>query len=148
MTLMDPEWQSIMAEVGLISAVIGTVLVMQKNKIEHKKRLKLGIILIAIGADILMLFLRRTPSFDLGFNTMILMGLWGVYYFGLSGENETRCNPRKMEIFEMKERRQLLNLEEEKPYLYILTGCFIMKVSIVTFFIGVIGSAIRMKMGY
>lgn len=147
MTLMDPEWQSIMAGSGLVSVVIGVALVMLKNKIEHKNRLKLGIILIATGADILMLFLRRTPSFDIGFNAMILMGLWGGYYFGLSGENETRCNPRKLEVFEMKERRHLLDVEDEKPYLYILTGCFIVKVSIVTFFIGVVGSAMR-KIGY
>ncbi|MDD5158821.1 MAG: hypothetical protein PHI47_02120 [Sulfuricurvum sp.] len=148
MTLMEPEWQRIVAGSGFASAILGVVLVMLKNKIEHKNRLKLGIVLIAVGADMLMLFLRRTPSFDIGFNAMILMGVWGTYYFSLSGEEETRCNPRKLKVLEMKEQRQMLNVEEEKPYLYILTGCFIVKVSIVTFFIGVIASALRTKMGY
>lgn len=96
----------------------------------------------------LILFLRRTPSFDIGVNAMILMGIWGTYYFGFSGEDEMRCNPRKLKFYELKEQRKMLSSEEEKPYLYILSGCFIAKVSIVTFLVGVIGSALRGKMGY
>lgn len=44
MTLMDPEWQSIIASVGFASVVVGVKLVIQKNKIKNINRFKIGIV--------------------------------------------------------------------------------------------------------
>jgi len=148
MTLMDPEWQSIIAGGGLAMSIAGWILVILKNNLQHKMRFKLGVSFIIIGGTSVIFFLKRTASFDKGFSAMILMGLFGMYYFAFSKSNEDRCDSKKYKIFEMKEKRGLLSPEEEKKYLWVITSCHLITVFLVMFCIGVIGSFVRGKMGY
>lgn len=75
---MSPHTQSLMAMLGVIMVSIGLSLILLKNK----ERFKFGMTLFGLGAVGLIMFLRRTPDFEVGFNGIILMGMIGVFYYG------------------------------------------------------------------